>query len=161
MNVEQVSIEEDIERSSMFKTVEQLVRSHVHRALGAMRYSKDDMVIWCDFPYEKFKMSGGVVTGYHPWLNEQGIREGDYKYKEYKEFCYGLSPAMQSIRFTSDEHLKLLGIKMREQPVPFKTHEGLPWPEDQTRPMKYLIMEWDAIDTEPYKSRLLAFTTLD
>lgn len=167
----QLSLAGDIDCASIVPTLMQLIKSHIHRAAGACRWLEKDINIWVDFPITKFKKSFGVAKETVPWLNKAGAVDGSYNLHttpavhasgwggSHLEY-WGLAPAMQSIGFESSDILQLYGIFLEErEKVPFVQADKEPW-ENSERKMKVLVMKYDKIDSEPWKSRLQFLTSL-
>ena len=67
---------------------------------------------------------------------------------------------MQSIGFESSDILKIYGIEMEERDkVPFVQSDKEPW-EESERKMKVLVMRYEKIDNEPWRTRLESLMSL-
>ena len=170
----QVSIMGDVNMDSIIPCMEQLIKSHAHRAAGACRYLEKDLTIWIDFPIKQFKKSHGVKKEVVPWQNPEPGRRYDGTYGchttpamipsgwggHQNEDYWGLAPAMQTLDFEDDAIFSLMGITIKEHPsIPFRQADGTKW-ENADRKMKSLVMEYEKISHDPWKKQLENFCQL-
>ena len=167
----QLNVMEDVDSTSIVPVVEQLIKSHIHKAAGACRWLEKDVVIWTDFSYQKFKKSFGVQEDLVPWQKPEGGIKGSYSLRTTPSEessgwggslhlnYWGLAPALQSIRFEDDAILRQYGLNLGEMVNPFTKENKEPWPETGAR-LSYVVMKYQEISEEPKKSTLARFTSL-
>lgn len=169
----QLSIMGDVDMESVVPTIEQLIKSHIHRAAGACRYLEKDLTIWIDFPIQNFKKSHRVIKEVIPWQTPEPESRYDGNYSchttpalvpsgwggHQAEDYWGLAPAMQMLKFEDDAIFRLMGITIKEYPhIPFLKQNKEPWEDD--RKMKSLIMEYEKISRAPWSRELAKFCQL-
>lgn len=167
----QLNVMEDVDSISIVPVVEQLVKSHIHRAAGACRWLEKDVVIWMNFSYKKFKKSFGVQEDLVPWEKAEGGCKGSYSLRTTPSTqrsgwggslnldYWGLAPALQSIIFEDDSILSQAGLTLGEMVNPFTQENKEPWPETGSK-LSYVVMKYSEISEEPKKSTLARFTAL-
>ena len=161
----ELNIVEDISHYCIVPTVDQLIKSHLHKAAGACRWLERDVIIWTDFELKKIKKSYGVVRDSVPWMHPtSGESKGNYTLFSHMvgssdSSYWGLAPALQTIEFESDSCLKELGCHLEKMETPFVQQDKKPWPLTQTL-MSCVVMRHERITREPYAARLAAFTSL-
>ena len=167
----QLNVMEDVDSTSIVPVVEQLVKSHIHKAAGACRWLEKDVVIWTDFSYQKFKKSFGVQEDLVPWQKPEGGIKGSYSLRTTPSAessgwggslnlnYWGLAPALQSIIFEDDAILRQYGLTLGEMVNPFTQENKEPWPETGSK-LSYVVMKYQEISEEPKKSTLAIFTSL-
>ena len=159
---------------SIIPCMEQLIKSHIHRATGACRYLEKNLTIWIDFPIKQFKKSHEVKKEIIPWQEPEPEKKYDGTYSchttpaltpsgwggHQTEEYWGLAPAMQMLSFESSNIFGLIGITIKEyEKVPFLQTDKEPW-ENSDRKMKSLVMEYEKISQNPWKQELADFCQL-
>ena len=67
-----LNVMEDVCSTSIVPVVDQLIKSHLHRAAGACRWLEKDIVIWTNMELSKIKKSFGVAKDIVPWEKPEG-----------------------------------------------------------------------------------------
>ena len=166
-----LNVMEDVDTDSIVRVVDQLIKSHLHRAAGACRWLEKDIVVWTNMELGRIKKSFGVEKDLVPWEKPQGGVKGNYSlfttptdaksgwggsvHLQY----WGLAPAMQTLRFDDDQILRQLGCYMEEMENPFMQEDKKPWPgADET--ICYIAMKHEWITKAPWYDRLSAYCAL-
>ena len=161
----ELNIVEDISHFCIVPTVDQLIKSHMHKAAGACRWLERDVIIWTDFELKKIKKSYRVDKEVVPWMHPtSGESKGTYtlfghKIGSSESSFWGLAPALQTIEFESDSCLKELGCHLEKMETPFVKLDKKPWASTQTL-ISCVVMKHAQITRDPFAARLAAFTSL-
>ena len=148
---------EDIAQHSYCESVLQLLASHLHRASGACRSLKQDIVLWSSLSFTKIKTCENMTSDNVPWLDFDGAEKGSYTLmRTASNQCWGIAPAFQKLCFSSSTNLQELGLELLYQPSPFSNVEE-PCNEHL---IKVLIMRYEKISGGAVRDRLQEFCTL-
>ena len=166
-----LNVMEDVCSTSITGCVDQLIKSHLHRAAGACRWLEKDIVIWTNMELSKIKKSFGVAKDLVPWEKPEGGCKGSYSlfttptdaksgWGGSQNLQYwGLAPAMQTLVFDDDTILRQLGCYMEEAENPFLQEDKKPWPgADET--IVFLAMKYEWITKAPWYEKLAAYCAL-
>lgn len=149
---------EDIAQHSYCESVLQLLASHLHRASGACRGLRQDIVLWSSLSYSKIKTCEDMTSDNVPWLDFDGAEKGSYSLmRTTSNQCWGIAPAFQKLCFSSSTNLQELGLELLYQPSPFNIPGDEP---GQEQLIKVLIMRYDQICGGAVRDRLQEFCTL-
>ena len=152
-----MNILEEVNATSIVPTVDQLICSHVHKASGAVRSLKKDVIIWTDFPYKKAKESYGVVKVIVPWEYPDGETSGSYTFFNVATSpalpYWGIAPAMGKIQFESDNVMKELGCYFGTMPNPFTQQDRQMWTGTNVT-VQYMALSYERITQEPWQTNL-------
>ena len=152
-----LNIMEDVNGTSIVPTVDQLISSHIHKASGAVRALKKDVIIWTDFDYKKIKQSYGVVKLTVPWEYPDGEVSGSYTFLNVATSpvlqYWGVAPAMGKIEFKGDTMMRQLGCYFGTMPNPFMQEDRETWPGTNAT-VQYMAMSHERVMQEPWQSNL-------
>ena len=93
-----------ITKSSTVRVTEQLIGSHLHMVKGAMRSTRQPMVIWVsDLDLETFKRNPGVSKEFCARVNETGnISTRGFNFLAYQGRHFALSMSVQALEIDGD-----------------------------------------------------------
>ena len=166
-----LKIMEDVCSTSIVPVVDQLIKSHLHRAAGACRWLEKDVVVWTSCELSKIKKSFGVLKDIVPWEKPGGGCKGSYSlfttptdaksgWGGSQNLKYwGLAPAMQTLVFEDDTILRELGCYMEEVENPFLQENKQPL-TGVGNTIKYVAMKYDWITKAPWCEKLAGYCGL-
>ena len=98
-----------ITESSTARVVEQLVGSHLHMVKGAMRSTRQSMVIWVsNLDVEAFKGNPEVSKKFCARINDSGnLSTRGFHFLVYRGRHFALSPSVQALEVNEDTTLEV------------------------------------------------------
>ena len=141
-----VTMSEDISELSVYWAGETLFKSHIYYALGAALYEGNPMIVWIDYPYDLVKDRSVKRETKRVYFGTKIKSRPYYMWESCGDYL-GLSPAVQELKFNSDETLKKYGLYLKKDRFDF-TEE---WDQD----LKYLELDITEVVKEPTKTRLM------
>ena len=98
-----------ITESSTVRVTEQLIDSHLHMVKGAMRSTRQPMVVWVsDLDLGTFKRNPEVSKGFCTRINELGnVPTRGFNFLVYRDKHFALSMAVQALEIDGDTTFEL------------------------------------------------------
>ena len=126
----------DVKTSSIWAAGTDLFLSHFHAGLGCSISEKINLIVWVDCPLLLLKKHLSVVEFDTPRVYWPGIESTSRKYRAFKigGHVFRLSPSFQKFRFKKDENLKLFGLELKCEILPFIS---------ETRKIRYLQINYE------------------
>ena len=123
-----------------------MFKSHIYYALGAALYEGNPMIVCIDFPYDLIKDRSVKKKTKRVYFGTKIKSKPYYMWESCGDYL-GLSPAVQELKFNSDETLKKYGLYLKKDRFDF-TEE---WDQD----LRYLELDITEVVKEPTKTRLM------
>jgi hypothetical protein len=148
-----VTLSDDINELSIYAAGEVVFKSHVYSALGAALYEGKNMIIWVDYPIEvlkKFCEKRNTSRIY--W--DGGLKNRSYSCLEWDGELFGLSPAVQELKFLREDCLKEYGMSLKTTRFGFMCQD---WDTD----IRYVELNIKEINKQPTKAKLMKYLEME
>ena len=134
-----------VTKSSTIRVTEQLIDSHLHMVKGAMRSTRQPMIIWVsDFDLEGFKGNPEVSKEFCDRINEAGnISARGFNFLAYHDRHFALSMSMQALKVDGSTIFRVgQGLCWTEVVVGGDTKLAIQaYPEEESNPSSGELME--------------------
>ena len=127
---------EDISEESIYRSVDELVKSHLYSAKTALPcMGADKLIIWVDYDFFEIKRIAEKQSCERVEISGEGVngekKTRKYFYHVYDGDAFALSPSFQALAFVSDRGMSKFGVSLKA-----KTFGFLP-----ERELRYLELE--------------------
>ena len=136
----------DVEEMSVYAAGEQLFKSHIFSALGAVLYEGRSICVWIDYPMQIIQKFGKKHETKRCYPNTP-LKQRNYFCIEYEAELFGLSPSCQEFRIINQASLSQFGLKLQEKHFSFQE-------DDWLTAIKCVEIDIDQVTEEPTMTRL-------
>lgn len=148
-----VTLSDDIGELSIYAAGESVFKSHVYSALGAALYEGRNMIIWIDYPIEVMKKFCDKKNTHRIYW-DSGLKARSYGCLQWDGEYFGLSPAVQELKFLKEDCLKEYGLRLKTSRFGFQCQD---WDKD----IRYIELNIKEVNKEPTKSKLMKYLEME
>jgi hypothetical protein len=141
-----VTLTPDIDEMSLYSAAEQILKSHVYSALGCALYEGKNIIVWIDYPLAVLKMMCQKRESKRIYYTGS-IKTRGYNLLEWEDDFFGLSMAIQELKFPEDTFMREYGLAVQSGKFSFMEND---WDE----PVKYLLLDIEAVNKEPTQRKM-------
>ena len=150
---EMITLSNDIGELSIYAAGETIFKSHVYSGLGCALYEGKPLILWIDYPLEILKKYCQKKQTNRIYWND-GMKGRTYSCLTFDGHHFGLSPAVQELKFLKEDCMRDYGLRLKEGYFGFMEN-------DWDAPIRYVELDIEEVNKEPTKTKLVKYLEME
>ena len=150
---EMITLSNDIGELSIYSAGETIFKSHIYSGLGCALYEGKNLILWIDYPLEILKKHCQKKQTNRIYWNE-GMKARSYSCLTYDGDLFGLSPAVQNLKFLKEDCMQEYGLHLKTAKFGFQNGD---WDWE----IRYVELDVEEINKEPTKTKLMKYLEME